>query len=177
MAVPLLDAPHHGRLVRGAHHDAVERGRGVILGIVLGKRPIPDRGPNIVGLESKRDFENLCPILVIQSSLIPWRQPGAEILRRPEAGLRVLVVDEKAPILHGRLALAVRTGKHIEAGFPLRRDIVPKMPGRDADLRREVVDAVNGPALIASHDDERPGNARQRLLDRLRDKGLPLAGD
>src|SRR5215207_4270486 len=71
VAVPLLDAAHHRRLVRRSHHHAVAlRGR-VVLRVVLGERAPPHGGPQVVGLETEHDLEDLGEEVLVEATREP----------------------------------------------------------------------------------------------------------
>src|SRR5260370_7616685 len=57
------------------------------------------------------------------------------------------------------------------------RDVGPPIPGRDANLFRDVIDAVNGSSFVASRNDKRAIHSGERRSDCLNDKRFPLAGD
>ena len=55
--------------------------------------------------------------------------------------------------------------------------IGPPVPGRDADLLREVVDPENGAALAATRDHQRMAHAKYWPVNYGRDSGFPFAGN
>jgi hypothetical protein len=58
-----------------------------------------------------------------------------------------------------------------------RRDVVPPVPGRDADPPGDVVRAVDRATLVTAGDDERAADPRQRVVHDLLQGGLPLPRD
>ena len=59
----------------------------------------------------------------------------------------------------------------------LWRHIRPIIPRGNADLLRQIVDAVNCPALVAAANDQRVFNAGKRLRNHLDKERFPLAGN
>src|SRR5690606_1575869 len=175
--VPLLDAAHHRRLVRGADHDAVLLGDLVVARIVLGERPAPHRGPQVVRLEAEHQLEHLGVEVGVEAARVAGGLARAEVLGRPGAEVGVLVVDEEPAVLDLRGALGVPAGQHVEGVLVPGGHVVPPVPGGDADLLRHVVDAVDRAALVAAGDDERAGHAGHGVGHDLLEGGLPLALD
>lgn len=175
MPVPLLDAAHHRRLVGGAHDDPVLGGPAVVLRVVLGERPAPDRRPEVVALQAQHDLEHLRVEVGVEAVGEPRCLSGAEVGGGPGAERRVLVVDEDAPVLHRRGPLGEPAGLHPYVLAPRRRHVVPPVPGRDADAVRDVVRPEDRAARITARDDERPLHAGHRVLHDGLERGLPLA--
>ena len=96
---------------------------------------------------------------------------------RPAAEGRGLVVEEDAAVLDRGLAAHVAPGRDVERGAVADGHVGPPVPGRDADLLREVVDAEDRAALVAAGDDQGAVDARPRPLDDLDERGLPAAAD
>ena len=51
------------------------------------------------------------------------------------------------------------------------------MPGRNADLFGQLIDAVDGAALVVAADDERAFDPRKRICDDLMEERFPFPGD
>ncbi len=156
--------------------DAVGGGGRVVLRVVEGERPAPDRGPQVVRLEPEHQLEDLRVHLAVEAAREPGEQAGAEEFRRPAAQVRVLVIDEEAPVLHHRRALGMPSGQHVQFAGMARRNVIPPVPRGDPDLLRDVVGAEDGPALVAAGDHERAANTGQRVLHHLLERCLPSSG-
>jgi hypothetical protein len=150
--------------VRRAHHDAVLVRELRVQRVVVAKGAVPHRRPEVVGLQAQQQLEDLRVELVVVA---------AELLPRPAGERGRLVVDEDAAVLHGRLTLHVAAGPYEELRARRGRHVGPPVPGRDAYLFGEFVEAVDGAALVAAGDDERALDAGPGPLDDLRDARLP----
>jgi hypothetical protein len=107
----------------------------------------------------------------------PGASPGPKVAgaQRPER--RVLVVDEDAAVLDRGRALRVSAGLHVERLLVGGWDVVPPVPGGDADALGDVVGAEDRAALVAAGDHEGAPHAGHRVLHDLLERGLPLPGD
>src|SRR4051812_42089823 len=85
----------------------------------------------------------------------------------PIAERRVFVIDEEAAVLYGRFSLRMPPGQHIERAPRDRRYIVPVIPRGQADLLRELVNAIDRAARIAARYHERARHPGQRLFQHL----------
>ena len=79
---------------------------------------------------------------------------GAIGIFHPRRQTGGLVVEEESAIAHGRFAVGIFAGEDIELGVALYGHIGPEVPGRDAYLARQLVDAVDSASLVAACDDE-----------------------
>ncbi len=70
-----------------------------------------------------------------------------------------------------------RPGSHEERVALANGHVRPPVPGRDADLLRDVVDPEDRPALVAAGDDQRARDAGPGARDDLDDRRLPAALD
>ena len=101
----------------------------------------------------------------------------AKLFFDPACQIRCFVIKEHAAIPHRRRALHKLSGFHKKLVVMFGRHIRPVMPGRNADLLGQIVNAVNRPALVAAADNQRAGDARQRIGHDLNQERFPFAGD
>ena len=181
---PFLLCPQHRLVVRSAHHHAVIVSRLGIQRIVFVEGVVPHRRPHKVALQAKHQFEHLGVKLVVHIGDASGAfgeffriRPRSELLLHPAIQRRSFVVEEDAAILHRGRAFHVAPRLHEEVVLVIHRHVRPEVPGRHADLFGDVVDAVDGPALIAAGDHQRARHARQRTRHHLDVECLPLARD
>ena len=155
-------------MVRGAHHDAVFIGQTRALGIVVVEGVVPHRRPEEVAAQSQDQLEDVHVHLAVDA---------AELLLRPTGERRRLVVEEDAAVFHRRAIVDQSHRTHVDGVAMHSRHVGPPVPGRHADLLRQLVDAVDRAALVAAGDDQRALDARQRPLDRLEQERLPASRD
>ncbi len=185
--VPFFLGAEHGLLVAGAHDDAVFVGEFCVFKIIFVEGVVPHGGPHVVAVEAEEEFEDFGVELVAVvggagGALagdfgVFFGGDGAELFADPVGKVGGFVVEKDAAVFDAGLAVNVAAGFDEEGIVVLRGDIGPVMPGGDADLFGEIVDAVNGAAFVAAYDDEGALDARERIGDRLGDVGFPLAGD
>ena len=166
VADPLLVGAHHRLVVRGAHHDAHGVGQLAVALVVVVEGRAPHGGPQVVGAHAQHQFEQL---------LVELAVVAAEALPGPVGERRRFVVQEDAAVLDHRLVHQARIHRDAQGGMARHRHVGPPVPGRDADLFRQRVDAVNGAALVAAGDDQGALHAGQRVRHRLDEKTFPLA--
>ncbi len=166
--LPLFPSPHHGLVVRRAHHDPVFIRKLRIQRIVGVERVVPHGRPEKVALHAEDQLEDLRIELVIVVAELPVH---------PAAQGRRLVVEKNAAILHRRRTFHV-CARPDEQGLPAcDRYIRPPVPGRDPDLFGQIVEAEDRAALVAAGDHQSVGNAWNRLWHDLNEKRFPLADD
>ncbi len=166
--VPFLVRAHHRFDMRGTHDDSVFVREPGIQRVVLVETIIPHGGPEIIRLEPQQQFENVGVEGVIVA---------AEFFLCPAGEVRRLVIEESAAIFDRGRSLNIFTGLHKQHVLVPRGHILPKVPRRNADLLRQVVNAVNGPALVAAADDERIFDTGQGMGNDLQKIRFPFAGD
>ena len=147
-AGPFLVVPRH-RLVMGrAHDDAHLVGRAAVFRIVGVEGPAPHRRPHEIGPEAQQELENarveavvaeVCPVGVLH--------PGGQA--------RGFVVEEDAAVADAGLGDRVGPGSQGDVRAMGDWYVGPVIPGRDAHLLRDLVDAVNGSAHVRARDDDR----------------------
>ena len=137
--------------------------------VVVVERVAPHRRPQVVALQAQDQLEDVRVELAVEA---------AELLARPAGERRRLVVDEDAAVPHRRLAAACsgRRATNSARWLP-HRHVGPPVPGRDADLLRQVVDAEDRAALVAAGDDQRAVDAGPGPGDDGGDRRLPLSAD
>ena len=167
VALPFLLGAQHRLVMRGAHHDAVLVGDLGIERIVFVEGVVPHGRPEIIALQAEDQLEDLFVELVVV---------GAELLLHPAAERRRFVVQEDAAILDRGLAFAVLAGLHEQGVLVDHGNVGPPIPGRNADLFGEIVDAVDGAALVAARDHQRAGDTGQRPVHHLDQERFPFAG-
>ena len=91
------------------------------------------------------------------------------------ASAGIFVIDKDAAEFDGGRTLEKVAGFDEKRIMMLGRDIGPPIPGRDAHLLRDFVDAVDGPAFVAAGDDEGFLDAGERQFDGGDDEGFPFA--
>ena len=153
---PLLVRPYHRFVVAGAHDDAVGVGQARVVRVVLVEGAAPHRRPQVVGAQAQQQLEHVRIHLGVEA---------AEFRARPAGQRRFLVVDEDAPVLDGRRPLHPGARQGVQRRPVAGRDVGPPMPRRHADLFGDLVDAVDGAALVAAGDHQGPFDARDRLFN------------
>ncbi len=157
----LVVRAHHRLVVGGAHHDAVLIGQIGVHRVVLVEVAAPHRRPQVVGLQTQQQFKQVGVHLGVVAP---------EVGSRPGAERRLLVVDEDATIFHLRRRLHVAAVLDVQSrGLP-NGHVSPPVPRRHAYLFRQVVEAVDGAALVAA-------DHVQVVAVALDDVGLPLPPD
>ena len=156
VAVPFVVRARHRLVVRGAHHHAHLVGQHRVSRVVVveGMRR-PHGRPQGVALEAQQQVEHM---------RVHLRVEAAEFRLRPGAEGRRLVVDEEAAVLHRWLVLAAASGD-VDRVAPRYRRVGEPIPGRDADLFRQVIQAEHGAAPVRTDDDQGPRHAGEWLLD------------
>ena len=79
-----------------------------------------------------------------------------------------LVVEEYAAIFHGRFAVGEYSWSHIHIVTVSDRRISPPVPRRHTHLPRQLVDAVDSTATVASGNDKCAVNAFGGVVDYLK---------
>ena len=95
----------------------------------------------------------------------------------PASEGRRFIVEEDAAIFDCGLRLGVAAGCDVEGIAVGNSHVGPPVPGRDADLFGEIVDAKDCAALVASGNDKCALYAGQWRIDDSGDGRLPLACD
>ena len=162
LACPLLMVACHRFVVRSADDDAHLVGQLAVLGVVGIESPAPHGRPQEVAAQTENEFEHLSVELV--SAVI-----GAEGVLHPSGQAGCLVVQEDATIGHRRLTVGIDTGTDADSLAGRYRHVGPPVPGRYTHLARQLVDAVDGTALVAA------GNEQHVAFDSL--KGCVEGGD
>ena len=167
-ACPLLVVACHGFVVAGTHDDTHLVGQRTVLCVIGIEGPRPHGWPQEVGPEAQQQFEDLLiegmtSVVCAESILHPSRQAGS------------LVVEEEAAVGHG--GFPCRVASLAEGGIAhlLHRRVGPVVPGRNAQLLREFIDAVYGASLVATHDDQCLVHALHGLLHSQHEILLALA--
>ena len=144
---PLLRRAHHGLGVRRAHDDAVRIGERLVPRVVNVEHGVPHGGPQVVGAAPQQQLEHVRV------------EAGAErrVVRRlgvfcvDPAGQRGgLVVDEEAAVLDGGGLLDFGGAQGEDGGVGFWGHVGEPVPGGHADLLGDVVEAVDGAALVAA---------------------------
>jgi hypothetical protein len=137
------------------------------LGIVLVEGFAPHRRPQSIAAQAQDQLEHM----LIEGMIDP-----AELLARPGAERRLLVVDEDSAIAHGR-TFQPPARQHPQVYRRPHRHIRPPRPWRDADAPRQIVSAEYRAALVRPGDDQRPTDSSCRIIDDLLEIGFPSSGD
>src|SRR5580692_2559060 len=95
----------------------------------------------------------------------------------PAGERRGFVVEEDAAVCDSGFADDPTAGFDVERIFVGGGDIGPPVPGRDADVFREIVDAVDGSTLVAAGDDEGARDAWEGMIDDLSEGRFPFAAN
>ena len=153
-------------MMRRAHHDPVFVREFGVERIVLVECVVPHCGPEIVRLQAQQEFEYSFVELVV---VIPVRclHPTGESGR--------FVVQEDSAVLDRRLFLHVTPRPDEERVSMHHGYIGPEVPGRNADLFGEIVNPVDGSALVAPGDHQRGVNAGLRVWHNLNQERFPFA--
>ena len=136
---------HHRLVVRGTHHDTVFVRQARTLRVILIEAGGPHRRPQVVGLQPEQQFKDLGIGLGVDAT---------KLVVTPVAERRPLVVDEDATVFHLRRGLDDAPAVVPHLLLMGDRGIGPPVPGRHADALRDLIDAVDGAALVAASDDE-----------------------
>src|SRR5260370_15624791 len=155
-------------MMRSAHDDDIFVRKPRIEGIIFIKGVIPHGRPEIVCLEAQKKFEDLGVKLVIVIS---------EFFLHPTSQSGCLVVEKDATVFHGRRSLCVNARLNAKRVLMMNWNVGPPVPRGDANLFGEVVDTVNGAALVASGNDQGTADAWQRMGQGSNDERLPFAGN
>ena len=131
----------------GAHHYAHFICRLLVLCIVGIERPAPHGWPHHVAPQAQHQFEDALVEAVVAIL-------GAVGVLDPRGETRRLIVEENATIAHGWFAIAVGSTVHEDGVVMLHGNVCPVVPGRNAHLLGEFVDAVDGSPAVAAGDDE-----------------------
>src|SRR5262249_54229881 len=86
-----------------------------------------------------------------------------------------LIVDEDTAIFDPRFVVETCIGFHEKLGVFLSRHVSPEIPGRNTDLFRQIVDAIDRSAFVAARDDQGSFYAGKRIADHLNTKRLPMS--
>ena len=181
--VPFLLRAQHRFLMRSAHHNAVLIGQLGVGRIVFVKGVIPHRRPEVVRAQPQEHFEypGIKFVAVIRDSLgnrrVPAQRRRAKFFSHPVGQVGRFVVEEDAAIFHDGAGLDHATRADVERVTVDCRHIGPPIPRRNTDLPGHFIDAVDRAALVAARDHDGTPDARQRALDGLDDKRLPLSAD
>ena len=144
-ARPFLVVPRH-RL--GAHDDAHLVGRAAVLRIVGVEGPAPHRRPHEIGPEAQQELENAR----VEAVVAVVRPVG---VLHPGSQARGFVVEEDAAVADAGLGDRVGPGRQGDVRAMGDGNVGPVIPGRDAHLLRNLVNAVNGSAHVRACDDDR----------------------
>ena len=144
LPLPVVGAHQHVT-VRGSHHDTHPVGqRSVFLFHVKG---VDVHGrPDIIGLQAQQQLKYL---------FIGFYPDGvlSHVLLHPTVQL-FLVVDENAPVLHGRPVRLFKILRKNKRLLLLHRHIRPEIPGGNTQHAAELVNAVYGSPPVRPRDDE-----------------------
>ena len=146
MACPLLVVTGHRLVVAGADDDAHGVGGLHVLRVVGIESPAPHGRPQEVTLQAEYQFEHLLVETVVAVV-------GAERVLDPRRQAGCLVVEEDAAIAHGGFAVGVFAALDVCLAVLLDGHVGPVVPGRHAQLLRQLVDAVDRAALVAAGND------------------------
>ena len=164
-ALPVLLGQCHRLVVRGAHHDAHPVGQRAILLVVVVEGTAPHGRPHVVGLQTQQQFEYVLVHLGIDA---------AELLVAPVAKRGPLVVDEYTTVSHFGLAVGIYTSFYIYVILMPCGDVGPPVPRRHTHLATELVDAVDGAALVAAGNHQGLFHSRCGVVNNLQEILLPL---
>ena len=116
---------HHRLMVRGSHHDAHLVSQSGTFRIVLIKGCSPHGRPEIVGLQTQQQFEDMS---------IGLRVDATKLVGAPTTERWPLVVDEDATIFHLGRGLYDTSAIIIQFVLMLHRHICHPIPRRHADV-------------------------------------------
>ncbi len=179
-AIPFLLRPQHRLLMRSAHHDAVFIRQHRIVRVVFVEGVVPHRRPEIITLQPQNQLEQIgvkaAPVIghARRHRRIGAGRHCAIFLVDPVAQIRRLVVQKNAAIFHRRRPLHKFSGLHKQFVVMRRRHVRPIIPGRNADLFGQIINAVNRPAFVAAADDQRAVHAAASVWARLESKTIPI---
>ena len=137
----------HGLVVGCSHDDTHLIGCLRVLGVVGIECPAPHGRPHEVALQSKDEFKYLFvePVVAIV---------GAECVFHPRGQTGGFVVEEDTAVAHCRLAIGVGSFLDKYRLVVLDGHVGPVVPGRNSQLARQLIDAVDGSSPVAAGNDE-----------------------
>ena len=149
VARPFLMVACHRLVVRRAYDDThvvgsllVERGVGI-------ESPSPHCRPEHVSAQAQYKLKHLG--IELMTAVL-----GLEGVLNPRRETWSLVVEEQAAIAHCRLAVGIYTFIYIYVLMLCHWHIGPPIPWRHTYLTREFVESVDGSAIVAARDEEKP---------------------
>ena len=144
---PFLVIAGHGLVMGGSHDNAHLVGRDAVQGVVGIEGPAPHGRPEEIGFQAQKQLEHMG--IELMATIV-----RAEAVFHPGREAGCLVVEENAPVAHSRLRHGVRSACQEEVVPVQDRHVGPIVPGRDADLLGQLIDAVNGTAHVGAGDNQ-----------------------
>ncbi len=132
-------------MMRGSHHDAHLVGESWRFRIILIEVGSPHGRPEIVSLQAEQQFEDMAISLGIDAT---------KLVGTPSAKRWPLIIDEDAAIFHLRFSIRISTWSNVEIIVMSDRRISHPIPRRHAYLTRQLVDAIDGTALVRAQDNQ-----------------------
>src|SRR5712692_5043662 len=96
-----------------------------------------------------------------------------ELFSHPSGECGRFVVDEKAAVLHGRLALHVTARADEKLIAMCHRHVSPPIPGRNADLLRHIIEAIDAASFVAADNEQSAFHPRPGPRDNLNQERFP----
>ena len=151
--------------MRSAHHDSIFVGQFGIQRIIFIEGTSPHGGPEKIATQAEDEFEDLYVKFVVIS---------AKFFLRPSGKCGRFIIQKDAAVLDGGLALKMTARLDEESILMRDGHICPPIPGRNADLLGEFVNAVDSSALVATDNDESGGDTGKGVGHGLDEIRLPL---
>ena len=149
VARPFLMVACHRLVVRRAYDDTHVVGSLLVERVVGIESPSPHCRPEHVSAQAQYKLKHLG--IELMTAVL-----GLEGVLNPRRETWSLVVEEQSAIAHCRLAVGIYTFIYIYVLMLCHWHIGPPIPWRHTDLTREFVESVDGSAIVAARDEEKP---------------------
>src|SRR5690606_24501920 len=100
-----------------------------------------------------------------------------KLFKSPTGKGRRFIIDKNTAVLYFRRSFCMLSSKDIEVFLMLYRHICPPVPGRNANLLREIIDTKNTAPLIAAHNNQSTIYAFHGLFYYLDEMGFPFSSN
>ena len=139
----LLMVACHRLMMTGAHHHSHAVGQFAVLRVVGIERPSPHGGPHHISLQAQDQLKDL--LVEAMVAIV-----GAEGVLHPRGETGRLIVEEDAAKLHSRFAIGEHPFPDVCLLMFLNGNVSPEIPGRDAQLPTQLIDAIDGTPPVAA---------------------------
>src|SRR6185437_10056570 len=136
--------------------------------VVLIERAVPHGGPQVIRLQPKQQFKD---------SLIKQMIEAAVFFVDPIRERWGLIIEENPAILYGGFTFDVSSRLDVQRIVMRDRNIRPTIPGRHANLFRDVIDSEDRAALVAAGNNESAGDPWQWMRNHLDQVRFPFAAN